>query len=50
MPGNARLKAGQLLSEEEYRDAINKYGNSFKAAMGAEAIKIAAGELWTWTR
>jgi len=37
--GATGLKAGQLLSEEEYRDAMNKYGNSFKAAMGAEAIK-----------
>jgi DNA-directed RNA polymerase subunit beta' len=37
--GVTPLKAGQLLSEEEYRDAMNKYGNSFKAAMGAEAIK-----------
>jgi len=38
-PGASTLKAGQLFSEEEYRDAVNKYGNSFKAAMGAEAIK-----------
>ena len=37
--GRHRLKAGQLLSEEEYRDAMTKYGNSFKASMGAEAIK-----------
>jgi DNA-directed RNA polymerase subunit beta' len=38
-PGTTGLKANQLLSEEEYRDAGTKYGNSFKAAMGAEAIK-----------
>ncbi|MHC4191411.1 MAG: DNA-directed RNA polymerase subunit beta', partial [Planctomycetota bacterium] len=39
-PGDVSpLKVGQLLSEEEYRDAMNKYGSSFKAAMGAEAIK-----------
>jgi DNA-directed RNA polymerase subunit beta' len=39
-PGDASpLKAGQLLSEEEFREALNKYGSSFKAAMGAEAIK-----------
>jgi len=38
-PGTTPLKAGQLLSEEEYREAGSKYGNSFKAAMGAEAIK-----------
>jgi DNA-directed RNA polymerase subunit beta' len=38
-PGQSPLKAGQLLSEEEFRDATNKYGSSFKALMGAEAIK-----------
>ncbi len=38
-PGTTGLKANLLLSEEEYRDAGTKYGNSFKAAMGAEAIK-----------
>ena len=37
--GATPLKAGQLLSEEEYRDAMAKYGSSFKASMGAEAIK-----------
>lgn len=37
--GQSPLKKGQLLSEEEYRDAMNKYGSSFKALMGAEAIK-----------
>jgi DNA-directed RNA polymerase subunit beta' len=37
--GQSPLKAGQLLTEEEYRDATNKYGASFKALMGAEAIK-----------
>ena len=36
--GQSPLK-GQLLSEEEYREAVNKYGNSFKATMGAEAIR-----------
>ena len=38
-PGQTPLKAGQLLTEEEYRDALSKYGASFKASMGAEAIK-----------
>ena len=37
--GQSPLKLGQLLSEEEYRDALNKYGSAFKALMGAEAIK-----------
>jgi len=38
-PGQSPLKYKQLLNEEEYREAVNKYGNSFKAIMGAEAIK-----------
>jgi DNA-directed RNA polymerase subunit beta' len=39
-PGDVSpLKVGQLLSEGEYREALNKYGSSFKAAMGAGAIK-----------
>jgi len=38
-PGQSPLKLGQLLTEEEYREAANKYGNSFKALMGGEAIK-----------
>ena len=29
----------QLLTEREYREAYDKYGNTFEAAMGAEAIK-----------
>ncbi len=37
-PGQSPLKAGQLLSEEEYREANTKYGSSFKALMGGEAI------------
>jgi DNA-directed RNA polymerase subunit beta' len=36
--GDSPLKVGQLLSEEDYRDATNKYGSFFKASMGAEAI------------
>jgi DNA-directed RNA polymerase subunit beta' len=39
-PGTTGLKAGQLLSEEDYREANTKYGSSFKASMGAEAIKM----------
>jgi len=37
--GQTPLKFGQLLTEEEFREATNKYGSSFKALMGAEAIK-----------
>ncbi len=38
-PGQSPLKSGQLLTEEEYREATNKYGPCFKALMGGEAIK-----------
>ncbi len=38
-PGQSPLKARQLLTEDEYREAINKYGPCFRAWMGAEAIK-----------
>ena len=38
-PGESPLKLGQLLSEEDFREASNKYGRAFKAAMGAEAVK-----------
>ena len=43
--GQSPLKVGQLLSEEEYREALNKYGNAFKALMGAEAIKALLANL-----
>lgn len=38
-PGNTPLEKKQLLSEKEYRAYREKYGNSFQASMGAEAIK-----------
>lgn len=38
-PGETPLKEKQLLSDEEYRDAHEKYGDQFKASIGAEAIK-----------
>ena len=39
-PGLTPLKQGQLLSEEEYIDAQDEYGeDTFNAAIGAEALK-----------
>ena len=39
-PGLTDLKAGQLLSEEEYIDAQDQYGlDAFQAGIGAEAIR-----------
>ncbi|MCG6197268.1 DNA-directed RNA polymerase subunit beta', partial [Anoxybacillus sp. LAT_38] len=38
-PGDTPLDKKQLLSEKEYRNYREKYGYSFQAMMGAEAIK-----------
>ena len=38
-PGNTPLEKKQLLSEKEYRTYYEKYGNTFKAEMGAEAVR-----------
>jgi DNA-directed RNA polymerase subunit beta' len=38
-PGQTPLKTQQLLTEEEYRSAQEKYGADFQASMGAEAIR-----------
>ncbi len=37
--GDTDLKKNQLLTEEEYHEAQERYGGSFTAGMGAEAIK-----------
>ena len=38
-PGDVKLKAKELLSDEEYRKKIQEFGDKFKAGIGAEAIK-----------
>ncbi len=38
-PADTPLKAGQILSEEEHRNAVEKYGDGFDAQIGAEAVK-----------
>src|SRR5204863_1928927 len=38
-PGKTPLKKKQLLTEDEYRAAYEKYGDDFTAEMGAEAIR-----------
>ena len=42
-PGKTPLKKKQLLTEDEYRAAYEKYGDEFEAEMGAEAIKKLLG-------
>lgn len=38
-PGDTSLGYKQILSENEYRQAREEYGDRFKAGMGAEAVK-----------
>ncbi|TCK93407.1 DNA-directed RNA polymerase subunit beta' [Natranaerovirga hydrolytica] len=38
-PADTSLQYKQILTEKEYRDAYDKYGNQFRVGMGAEAIK-----------
>ncbi|HWE05013.1 MAG TPA: DNA-directed RNA polymerase subunit beta' [Tepidisphaeraceae bacterium] len=42
-PGKTPLKKKQLLTEDEYRAAYEKYSTEFEAEMGAEAIKKLLG-------
>src|SRR3954467_11566863 len=44
-PGKSPLKKKQLLTEDEYRAAYEKYGAEFEAEMGADAIKKLLGML-----
>ena len=44
-PGNSPLNKKQLLSETEYREMREKYGQAFRAGMGAEAVKVLLLEL-----
>jgi DNA-directed RNA polymerase subunit beta' len=37
--GDTNLQYKQVLSEKEFRDAYDEYGNRFRVGMGAEAIK-----------
>ncbi|MHB9292798.1 putative DNA-directed RNA polymerase subunit beta' [Hollandina sp. SP2] len=39
-PGDTDLKKMQLLTEDEYYDAQERYGGGFSAGMGAEAVRI----------
>ena len=39
-PGNTPLAKGQLLTETEYREALDQYGeDSFRAGMGGQAVR-----------
>src|SRR3990167_3015475 len=38
-PGMTQLERGQLLTDDEFLDAVEEYGDEFEARMGAEAIQ-----------
>jgi DNA-directed RNA polymerase subunit beta' len=38
-PGDTELKFKQVLTEDEYRTAVDKFGNAFRALMGADAAR-----------
>ncbi|NLG12291.1 MAG: DNA-directed RNA polymerase subunit beta', partial [Elusimicrobia bacterium] len=38
-PGDTPLKEKELLTEKEYHDNLEKYGNKFKGGIGAEAVQ-----------
>jgi len=44
-PGPTPLKARQSLSEEDYRRAVETYGDTFTADMGAEAVRSLLGAI-----
>ncbi|MCB0218771.1 MAG: DNA-directed RNA polymerase subunit beta' [Chrysiogenetes bacterium] len=44
-PGETPLKKAEVLTEEKYRRAIEEFGTSFVARMGAEAVLKLLGEL-----
>ncbi|HID29501.1 MAG TPA: DNA-directed RNA polymerase subunit beta', partial [Desulfobacterales bacterium] len=39
-PKETGLAPRQLLSEDAYREALEKYGNTFEVGIGAEAVKV----------
>lgn len=44
-PGMTDLEKGQMLTEEEYLDHLEEWGDEFTAKMGAEAIKDLLGSM-----
>lgn len=44
-PGLTSLEKGQLLTDEEYYEAIEEFGDDFDARMGAEAVQRLLGSI-----
>ncbi len=43
--GDTNLQYKQVLTEKEFRDAYDKFGNTFRAAMGADAVREILGNI-----
>ncbi|MDD6309191.1 MAG: DNA-directed RNA polymerase subunit beta', partial [Clostridia bacterium] len=44
-PGKTDLEKTQILTEKEYREHLEKYGDVFRASMGAEAVRELLAEI-----
>jgi DNA-directed RNA polymerase subunit beta' len=44
-PGDTNLDRSQMLSEEQYLDTLEEYGDTFDARMGAEAVQALLGNI-----
>ena len=44
-PGMTDLERGQLLTDDQYFEAMESYGDEFEAKMGAEAIQCLLGDI-----
>jgi len=44
-PGNTPLEEKQLLSDKEFREAQDEFGDEFEAKMGAEAVRDVLGRI-----
>jgi DNA-directed RNA polymerase subunit beta' len=44
-PGMTTLERGQLLSDEQFFEAMEEFGDDFTAKMGAEAIMVLLGDI-----
>lgn len=44
-PGMTTLEKGQLLSDEEYYESLEEFGDDFDARMGAEAVQQLLGDI-----
>ena len=44
-PGMTTLERGQLLTDEQYYEAMEEFGDDFEAKMGAEAVQILMADI-----